>query len=65
MIKNFKKTLKRQDAQSIVEYLILVAIVIAALMAFLAPGGVFEQTHNSTISAQADDIANAAAKIFF
>ncbi len=54
-----------QVGQSIVEYIILVAAVIAVLIIFLGRGGTFEKSYNKVISTQGDDITSMSEKIFF
>jgi len=60
-----KKEAVGQRGQSIVEYTILAAAVIAALIAFLAKGGVLDRATNTIIIKQADDLAIETDKIFF
>ena len=56
MIGKLRKKLYGQIGQSLVEYIILVAVVIAALIFFLGRGGVFEGSYNKTIQTQGDII---------
>ncbi|MDO8579971.1 MAG: class III signal peptide-containing protein [Candidatus Omnitrophota bacterium] len=42
--------LKKKKGQSTLEYIILVAGVIAVLIVFLAPGGIFQTSFNSILS---------------
>lgn len=60
-----KKETSGQAGQSIVEYTILAAAVIAALIAFLAKGGVLERATNTIIIKQGDDLVTMTDKIFF
>jgi high-affinity Fe2+/Pb2+ permease len=53
-----------QEAQNIVEYIILLAVVIAILFAFFRPNGLFSQQYQRTIQTQGDDMVNAARRIF-
>ena len=41
--------MKKHQGQSTVEYIVLVAAVIAALIVFLKPGGFFAQSVNKTL----------------
>ena len=41
---------RKKKGQSTVEYIILVAAVLAALIIFLRPGGVFQTAFNDTIA---------------
>jgi hypothetical protein len=42
-------TSKKKKGQSTVEYIILVAAIIAALIVFLKPGGIFQTAYNRTL----------------
>ena len=62
-----KKQIKKdvsQGGQSIIEYIILVAVIISFLLVFLGPGGYFEKTYNRVILQQGDDMLNAAVALF-
>lgn len=61
--KQIEKDVSR-GGQSIIEYIILMAVVIAFLIIFLGPGGYFEEVYNRTIQRQGDDMLNAAIIIF-
>ncbi|MCK5082766.1 MAG: hypothetical protein KAR31_07650 [Candidatus Omnitrophica bacterium] len=61
--KQIEKDVSR-GGQSIVEYIILMAVVIAFLVIFLGSGGYFEQVYNRTIQQQGDDMLDAAITIF-
>ena len=55
---------RKKKGQSTVEYIILVAAVIAALIVFLAPNGPFKAAFNSTLATGTngmDDMANRLA----
>jgi uncharacterized membrane protein len=41
---------KKKKGQSTVEYIILVAAILAALIVFLRPGGVFQDAFNDTVN---------------
>ena len=64
MVKNLKKILSNQQGQSIVEYIILVATVIAALIVFFGRGGIFEKSYNGVVKVQGDSMVNIATDIF-
>lgn len=61
-----KQTKKRfrQKAQSVVEYLVLVAAVIVLLLIVFRSGGPFTRIYHNVIQQQGDDMLNAAVKIF-
>ena len=65
MIGKFRKKLYSQKGQSLVEYIILLAAVIAALIFFLGRGGVFEGSYNRTIQTQGAIITEDSERIFF
>ena len=44
------KSKSKKKGQSTVEYVVLVAAIIAALIVFLRPGGVFQSTFNDTLA---------------
>ena len=50
--------------QSIIEYIILMAAVIAFLIIFMGPGGHFQDVFERTIQQQGDDMLNVAISIF-
>jgi uncharacterized protein (UPF0333 family) len=54
--KIIKNTQNKRKGQSTVEYIILVAAILAALIIFLRPGGVFQSSFNSTINASIQDM---------
>lgn len=49
MLKRYNKQIKRKKGQSTVEYILLVAAIIAALIVFLRPGGEFQVRYNDTL----------------
>ena len=59
---------KRNNAfrggQSIVEYIILVATVIALLLVLFRPGGPFTRILSNTLEQQGQDIADKATAVF-
>lgn len=59
-----KKGVVGRIGQGIVEYTILVAVVITALIIFLGRGGVFEKSYNEVISTQGEDITDMSGRIF-
>ncbi|HQP11112.1 MAG TPA: hypothetical protein PKV41_07010 [Candidatus Omnitrophota bacterium] len=50
--------------QGVVEYILLVAIVIALLLAFFRPNGPFSEAFQRTLDQQGSDMVNAAKIIF-
>ena len=54
----------RREGQSIVEYIILMATIIALLVVFFRPGGPFTQAYDQTIQQQGFDMLNAARTVF-
>ena len=54
---------RKKKGQSTVEYIILVAAVLAALIIFLAPGGVFQSAFNSTIATGTNGMQNMAQRL--
>lgn len=58
MIKNRKK-----KGQSTVEYLILVGIVIAVIIVFLKPGGVFQNSYNQTLQTATNGMTTMANRL--
>ena len=64
MFKQNIKIKKRKKGQSTVEYIILVAAVIGALIVFLKPGGVFQVAYNKALAKGTngmEDMANRLA----
>jgi len=45
-----KSARRKKDGQSTVEYIILVAAILAALIIFLRPGGVFQSAYNTALN---------------
>ena len=66
MTMNRKKRRTRfsREGQSMIEYILLMATVIAFLIVFFGPGGYFQQVYNRTIRRQGDDMLNTAISIF-
>lgn len=54
---------RKKKGQSTVEYIILVAAVLAALILFLRPGGVFQTAFNDTISTGTSGMQNMANRL--
>jgi competence protein ComGC len=44
------KMLRKRRGQSTLEYMILVAMVIAVLVVFLKPNGIFSNAYNTTLT---------------
>lgn len=53
-----------RGGQSLVEYIILMAVVIAFLVIFLSPGGHFQSMYQNVILQQGGDMFNVAVGIF-
>ena len=53
-----------RGGQSIVEYILLVAGMIALAIIFLGRGGVFERSYNSVIQTQGSDLLDMTNRIF-
>jgi uncharacterized protein (UPF0333 family) len=60
--RNTMKTKKRRG-QSTVEYIILFAAIIAALLIFLSSGGVFQTAFNGTLGTGTNGMENMAARL--
>ena len=58
-----KKTGKKKKGQSTVEYIILVAAVLAALIIFLRPGGIFQNAFNETLQTGTTGMENMAGRL--
>lgn len=58
-----KKTQNKRKGQSTVEYIILVAAVLAALIIFLRPGGVFQNAFNTTINGAITDMNDMGGRL--
>ena len=54
---------KKRKGQSTIEYIILVTGVIAALVVFLRPGGIFQRQFNDTLSAGTNGMVNMAQRL--
>ena len=54
---------QKKKGQSTVEYIILVAAVLAALIIFLRPGGIFQTAFNQTISTGTSGMTNMANRL--
>lgn len=59
----FANKQKKKKGQSTIEYIILVTGVIAALVVFLAPGGVFQKQFNETLQSGTTGMVNMANKL--
>jgi len=58
-----EKPRKKDKGQSTVEYIILVAAVIAVLIIFLGPNGVFKNAFNATLSTGTNGMENMAERL--
>lgn len=57
------KPVKKEKGQSTVEYIILVAAVIAALIIFLANGGPFSKAFNTTMGSGTNGMEDMANRL--
>ncbi len=55
---------RKKKGQSTIEYLILVTGVIAALIVFLRPGGIFQRQFNQTLVLGSNGMVNMANRLF-
>ena len=55
--------LKNKRGQSTLEYIILVTAVVAVLLVFLGPSGIFRSTYNTTLNQVTDGMQNMAGHI--
>lgn len=61
---NIKNNVKgKKKGQSTVEYIVLAAAVIAVLLVFLRPGGVFVNAFNQTLSTGTNGMTNMADRL--
>ncbi len=54
---------KKKKGQSTVEYILLFATIIAALVVFLAPGGAFQNQYDATLTSGTDGMVNMANRL--
>jgi len=54
---------KKKRGQSTVEYLVLVAAIIAALLLFLKPGGTFQNKFTETLNSATDGMDEMANRL--
>lgn len=57
------KPLRKKRGQSTVEYIVLVAAIIAALIVFLRPGGIFQTAYNSALSTGTNGMGDMANRL--
>ncbi len=57
------KATRKKKGQSTVEYLILIGCVMAALVIFLRPNGIFHKRLNSTLNTVTSDMTNLATRM--
>ena len=62
-IKSNKPSASKRKGQSTVEYIILVAAVLAALIVFLAPGGIFSRSVNETFVSGTNGMTDMANRL--
>ena len=60
-----KKEVSGREGQSIIEYILMIAAVVAILMVFLGRGGFFQRSYNNVIELQGNDVYQMTNKIFF
>ena len=60
-----KKEMNNRKGQGIVEYILMIAAVIVVLLIFLGRGGIFQQSYNTIIKMQGQDIYRMTNAIFF
>ena len=63
MLKRNTKVRKKRKGQSTVEYIILVAAVLAALIMFLRPGGIFQTAFNDTLRTATNGMEDMAERL--
>jgi Flp pilus assembly pilin Flp len=65
MLKRIKYTKpgKQKKGQSTVEYIILVAAILAALIVFLRPGGTFQTSVNKTFASGTNGMVDMANRL--
>ena len=61
--RNIKEAPKKKKGQSTVEYLVLVAAIIGALIIFLRPGGPFQTAFNDTLDEGTTGMVNMAERL--
>ena len=61
--RNIKKKPNKKKGQSTVEYIVLVAAVLAAILIFLGPSGIFQSTLNSALNEGTAEMLNMAERI--
>ena len=66
MLKRHKANIcspKRKKGQSTLEYIIIVTAVIAVILVFLGPGGVFRRAFNTTLAGGTNMMTNFSARL--
>ena len=58
-----QKTGPKRKGQSTIEYIILVAAIIGALIFFLKPGGIFQKAFNQTYNTGTQGMVNMANRL--
>ena len=56
----FKMLKRKKRGQSTLEYMILVAMVIAVLVVFLGPSGIFQSAYNTTLATGTNGMTSLA-----
>jgi uncharacterized protein (UPF0333 family) len=63
MLKKHIKSKRKNKGQSTVEYIILVAAILAALIVFLQPGGVFQTAFNDSLNTGTNGMQDMANRL--
>ena len=58
-----KQINKKKKGQSTIEYIILVAGVLAILLVFLGPNGIFQSAYNKMLMVGTDGMVNMANRV--
>ena len=63
MLKKHIKLKRKNKGQSTVEYIILVAAILAALIVFLSPAGPFKTAFDNALATGTDGMENMAGRL--
>jgi len=64
MARNTKGLRSKSQAQSTIEYLLLVAVTILAIFFFIKPGGYFQETYVNITEDQSESLGDMSNRIF-
>ena len=64
MLKRNKIKILKKKGQSTIEYILLVAAVLGALIYFLGPNGPFQDAFNSALQSSTNGMQNMATTLF-